>query len=60
MFWNRKADKELSLASSIVRFRLSLTGCCANADRAVKHTKPTTKLLIILCFFMFTINEPIN
>ena len=89
MFWYRKADNELSLASSMVRFRLSLTGCCANVDIAVKHTNTTTNicvilnevknlddthadafrsfallrmtlLSIVLCFFMFTINEPIN
>ena len=68
VFWYRKADKELSFASSMVRFRLSLTGCCAwrgkkNQTKQRTSTHPVLSFLynfIILCFFMFTINEPIN
>ena len=89
MFWYRKADNELSFASSMVRFKFSLTGCWAKVDVATKFTNTKTNicvilnevknlytftqlpfrsfallrmtlLSIILCFFMLTINKPIN
>ena len=89
MFWYRKADNELSLANSMVRFKLSLRGCWAKVDVAIKLMNITTnicvilnevknlddthadafrsfallrmtRLSIVLYFFIFTINEPIN